>query len=80
MREEVVGGSSMGAGVSLPIGRKGSRFAFMKTGWAERLMLDTLCVSLDSAEVDASAGSELDDSHMEMISVLRFSTWFVFTL
>ena len=85
MREEVVGGSRTGAGVSLPMGRKGSRFAFMKTGWGsgrvgERLMLCTRCMSLDSPDMDASAGSEKDDSHMEMMSVLRFSTWFVLTL
>ena len=91
IREEVVGGRRTGAGVSLPTGRRGSRFAFMNVGWKSRrtgdmLMLGTLWVSLYSTEdvmamdVDASVASEDDDSQDAMMSVERFSTWFVLTL
>lgn len=75
----------MGAGVSLPMGRKGSRFAVMNAGCGsrragERLMFGTRCSSLNSPEdvmvmeADASVDSEKEDSQVAMISVLRLST------
>lgn len=70
--------------MSLPIGRPGSRFAFMDTNLGLRLVLDKVMVGIvcggnDSVDDDAAMGVFVA-SNEEMISELRLSVWFVLTL